>query len=236
MNRKTRLMVVDDDDDLRGILKLVLEGADYDVCSVASGEAAIEILPTYQPDLILLDIRMPNGWDGWKTLAHIRAQYDTPVIMLTVVEGTENRARGLDGGADDYIHKTADHRELIARIQTVLRRSNRAPKLAGKVQVGWVEIDLDNDCLNVSGKTIAPPIVAWRILRTLALHKGNLISIPEVIQAAWYGEPVTPQRKQLVKAEIFKLRKMLNDTGRPPQLIHAKYRKGYCLDYRPREK
>src|ERR1700746_4205913 len=116
-----RILVVDDDDDIRGLLRALLERAGHEVSDAPDGRAGLRELYAGSPDLVILDVAMP-GLDGWETLERIREVSDVPVLMLTARDAELERVRGLRGGADDYVAKPFSPAELVARVEAVLRR------------------------------------------------------------------------------------------------------------------
>ncbi|MCW2966719.1 MAG: two component transcriptional regulator, winged helix family, partial [Solirubrobacteraceae bacterium] len=121
----TRILVVDDDADIRGLVRELLERSGFLVREAADGKEALRMLYDARPELIVLDIAMPE-MDGWQTLERIREMTDVPVVMLTAREGELEAVRGLKAGADDYVRKPFGRQELLARVQALLRRSSAA--------------------------------------------------------------------------------------------------------------
>src|ERR1051325_7410917 len=117
----SRILVVDDDDDIRGLLRTLLERAGHEVVDAPDGLAGLRELYAASPDLVILDVAMPV-LDGWATLGRIRELTDVPVLMLTARDAELERVRGLKGGADDYVVKPFGRQELVARVDVLLRR------------------------------------------------------------------------------------------------------------------
>ena len=122
MKDKTRILLVDDDPNIARLVQLYLEKEGWEVESAARGDDALTAFRRHEPDLILLDVMLP-GLDGWQVLKSVRAQGSVPVIMLTAKDETFDKVLGLELGADDYITKPFDPKELIARVKAVLRRT-----------------------------------------------------------------------------------------------------------------
>ena len=133
---KGRALVVDDDADIRNLVRSLLERADFEVYDEANGRAALRVFHQVRPDVVLLDVAMPE-LDGWETLERIRDLSDVPVIMLTAKDAEADRVRGLRSGADDYVIKPFAREELIARVEGLLRRAaareERSPVYADKM-------------------------------------------------------------------------------------------------------
>lgn len=234
MGSKFKILVVDDDEAMRTSLRLVLRHSGYQVETADSGSAAIEFVRERPPDIILLDVNM-SPMDGFEALTHLRAESDVPVIFLTVRDTVSDKVGALNQGADDYVVKPYHKDELLAHIRSVLRRSGRTlTHPARQVTVGWVTIDLDHARVQVDDTFVELPMHEWRILSALAHKPGVYVTSARLKKAAWFDEPIQPSHQKRLKVEINRLRGRLHDTARPPQLIHAKYNAGYCLEYRPR--
>src|SRR5438128_6199738 len=136
----SRILVVDDDDDIRGLVRVLLERAGHEVFDAKDGRAGLRELYAGSPDLVILDVAMP-GLDGWATLERIREVTDVPVLMLTARDAELERVRGLQGGADDYVVKPFGRQELVARVQALLRRSGRGSEQQETYADGVVSID-----------------------------------------------------------------------------------------------
>ena len=139
-----RILVIDDDENIVRILTLYLRSKGYDVVSCKSGSRALSVFTDTKPDLVLLDVMLP-GMDGREILSKIRKLSRTPVIMLTAKGETDDRIHALDGGADDYIVKPFDSKELFARIRAVLRRSSSSGNKTGSRRVEFANISVDFD-------------------------------------------------------------------------------------------
>ena len=155
-NRK--ILIVDDDSNICELLRMYLEKDGFDTAIAADGEQAIETVRRYNPDLILLDIMMPR-LDGWQVCREVRKTSEVPIIMLTAKGEVFDKILGLELGADDYISKPFDTKEVLARIKAVLRRSSeKAKKNAVKeVRYDKLIINLTNYELTVDGKQIDTP-------------------------------------------------------------------------------
>src|SRR3954469_9185690 len=140
VNERPRILVVDDDEDIRLLLREPLERAGYTVDEAADGRAALRNLFAVPPALVILDVSMP-GLDGYETLERIRDLSEVPVIMLTARAEELEKVRGLRGGADDYVAKPFGRQELLARVQALLRRSGGKAGLTDGYGDGFLEID-----------------------------------------------------------------------------------------------
>lgn len=182
-----KILVVDDDEKICQILSLYLRSKGYDVVTCRNGANAITIFETEKPDLVLLDVMLP-GMDGWEILAKLRAFSRVPVIMLTAKGETEDRIHGLDHGADDYIVKPFDSKELVARIRAVFRRAGAAQKeddANRMLTVGDMSIDVENYSMTVNGRAVELKNREFELLVYLARHKDQVLSRGQILDAVW---------------------------------------------------
>lgn len=159
---KNSILVIDDDRNILAIIEMYLRKAGYEVTCVERGDEALQAFRRVQPALVVLDVMLP-GMDGWEVLDKLRQESDVPVIMLTAKGDTLDRIQGLDLGADDYIVKPFDAKELLARIKAVLRRSS-LPENEKCVTFEDLEISLDNYSVTLDGKQIEMPPMEIELL------------------------------------------------------------------------
>lgn len=193
-----KIMIVDDDKNICELLRLYLEKEGYETRLAYDGEAAFAEFESWQPDLVLLDIMMPKQ-DGWETCRKIRAQSAVPIIMLTAKGETFDKVLGLELGADDYIVKPFDTKEVVARIKAVLRRSAAPAKEeeGGSKRISFenLELDLDKYELKVSDKLVEAPPKEMELLYFLASHPGRVFTRDQLLDEVWgfeyYGDSRT---------------------------------------------
>ena len=224
---KTRILIADDDDDARRLVVKYLTAKGYFVSTAEDGSEACRRFYTEEPDLVLLDVNMPE-LDGWSVLQEIRSTHGVPVIMLTVLDSANDKVKGLAAGADDYITKPFDLKELEARIQAVLRRA--APKADRELlSIGRLTIDdkakevrLDGTLLNLSPKE-------YELLRLLASAPGRVFSTREILRAVW-PERVDESGQEDVKKYVYYLRNKLRELPRGAPLVRTVRGFGYKLE------
>ncbi|MBQ5581372.1 MAG: response regulator transcription factor, partial [Clostridia bacterium] len=152
-----KILVVDDDKNICELLGLYLENEGYNVYSVNDGESAVREFQTFQPDLVILDIMLPR-MDGWQVCREIRKVSEKPIIMVTAKGDTFDKVLGLELGADDYIVKPFDPKEIVARIKAVLRRTHVSAATERKlVEYDKLSINLTNYEMKVDGKIVNTP-------------------------------------------------------------------------------
>ena len=218
------ILVVDDSPTERAIVESRLEQAGYRVFSAESGGTALRTLYAVRPDLIVLDVLMPE-FDGWKTLELIRQASDVPVIMLTAETGDIERVRGLRSGADDYLCKPFNPAELTARIEAVLRRTGAGSDIREKYDDGVVCIDIERAEVTVHGAPVRLTPLELRLLQALTEHAGNVLSNDQLLALAW-GDNVTAAHDR-VKLYIGYLRKKIELDPAEPRLIENVRGYGY---------
>ena len=180
---KNSILVIDDDRNILAIIEMYLRKAGYEVTCVERGDEALQAFRRVQPALVVLDVMLP-GMDGWEVLDKLRQESDVPVIMLTAKGETEDRIQGLDLGADDYIVKPFDAKELLARIKAVLRRSS-LPENEKCVTFEDLEISLDNYSVTLDGKQIEMPPKEIELLFFLASREGKVFTREQLLEQVW---------------------------------------------------
>ncbi|MDO4753524.1 MAG: response regulator transcription factor [Bacillota bacterium] len=206
-----KIFVVDDDANIRELIKLYLEKESYDVEVFEGGEAVIKRIKNSIPDLVLLDLMMP-GIDGYDTLKEIKKIADIPFIMVTAKDETMDKIIGLELGADDYIAKPFDGKELVARVKAVLRRSKATeqPDHGLKVEFDNLSINLDNYVVTYYGKDFELPPKEIELLHYLASNPDRVFTREQLLDKIWgydfFGETRT------VDVHIKRLREKFDNT------------------------
>lgn len=190
-----KIMVVDDDSNICELLRLYLEKEGYDTVVMADGQAAVEAFDTAKPDLILLDVMMPR-LDGWQVCREIRKKSQCPIIMITAKGELFDRVLGLELGADDYVVKPFEAKEVMARIKAVLRRSGvSAEKKARIVEYDNLYINMENYELRVEGKTVDTPPKEMELIYHLASNPNRVYTRDQLLDEVWgfeyYGDSRT---------------------------------------------
>ena len=180
---KNSILVIDDDRNILAIIEMYLRKAGYEVTCVERGDEALQAFRRVQPALVVLDVMLP-GMDGWEVLDKLRQESDVPVIMLTAKGDTLDRIQGLDLGADDYLVKPFDAKELLARIKAVLRRSS-LPENEKCVTFEDLEISLDNYSVTLDGKQIEMPPKEIELLFFLASREGKVFTREQLLEQVW---------------------------------------------------
>ena len=182
MDRNT-ILVIDDDRNILAIIEMYLKKEGYEVVTCERGDTAIEAFRKAAPSLVVLDVMLP-GMDGWEVLAKLREESSVPVIMLTAKGDTTDRIQGLDLGADDYMAKPFEAKELIARIKAVMRRSASAEE-EKCVAFQNLSISLDNYSVILDGKQVEMPPKEIELLYFLASRPGKVFTREQLLEQVW---------------------------------------------------
>ena len=179
-----RLLLVDDEDNLRSMLEAALRHSGFEVHPAANGRAALEAVGEVQPDLIVLDVMLPD-LDGFAVCQRLRSEGNrTPVLFLTARDGTEDKVRGLTLGGDDYLIKPFSLDELVARINAVLRRTGNA-KEGAVLTCRDLELDDEAHLVTKAGTEVALSPTEYNLLRYLLINQGRVLSKAQILDHVW---------------------------------------------------
>ena len=224
-----QILVVDDDKEIARLLRGYLEQAGYQVTVAHDGEKAMHLLRRERPSLLLLDLMLPDR-DGWEITRIIRsdpALVDLPVIMLTARIEDQDKIIGLELGADDYVTKPFNPREVVARVRAVLRRAQGQPAPPRIIRAGEVTIDLDAHQVAVHGQPISLTPTEFSLLRALAEFPGHALTRMELIENGLGYSYEGLDRT--VDSHVKNLRRKLQSAGARTDLIETVFGVGYRL-------
>ena len=223
-----KILVVDDEPRVVRLVNELLRAIGYEVIAAASGKSAIEMVALEQPDLVLLDILLPLGPDGYEVCRRIREFSQVPVIMLTAKAQETDMLHGFDMGADDYLTKPFGAKELIARVKAVLRRSKRPEEMASTLLTcGDIEIDFARRTVKVRGEQISLTRTEFSLLRQLALNANRVMLHRDLLTEVW--GPEYRDDIDYLRAYIRYLRRKLESDPSNPQHILTSPGVGYML-------
>jgi two-component system KDP operon response regulator KdpE len=223
-----RILVVEDEPRVVRLVSEVLKAVGYRVVAAAGGESAIEMYALEQPDLVLLDILLPHGPDGYEVCRRIREFSNVPVIMLTAKARESEILQGFDAGADDYLTKPFSAKELVARVRAVLRRSERSEEgVPGTLQCGELEIDFARRTVQVRGEAVHLTRTEYALLRELALHANRVVTHGDLLTAVW--GPEYRNDVDYLRAYVRYLRRKLEADPADPRFILTSQGVGYSL-------
>lgn len=224
------ILVVEDEDDIRQLLELMLKSAGYHTYTASNGADALALVAEQHFDLILLDIIMP-GMDGYQVARQIQtdpALRDIPIIMVSGRNEVVDQVLGLDMGADDYICKPIEPRLLLARVKARLRRA--APQDSERIVVGNLVIDRAERSIRLGADEVAVSDAEFDLLWLLASNAGKILSREDILRATRGLEYDGSDRS--IDMRVSRLRKLLGDDGTAPKLIKSVRSKGYLFSKR----
>ena len=220
-----KILIVDDDIELRELIGFALRQAGYLVIQAADGAEALHVFDREQPDLVILDINLP-GMNGLEVCRRIRAETTTPIMMLTVRSSEEDQVQGLDTGADDYLTKPFSPRTLLARVRALLRRAEidrPAPQATGDVQ-----LDVEQQTVSIRG---GPPVrltnLEFRLLQYLTSNAEHTIPAERLTTHVWGYRGVGD--RQLLKQLVHRLRQKIERNPAEPKYLMTVAGIGYLL-------
>lgn len=220
-----RVLVVDDEEYINDLIAAGLRFVGFDVDTAADGREALAKVSSNRPDLIVLDVAMPDI-DGFEVIQRLRRDgLDTPVVFLTARDAPVDRVKGLRIGGDDYITKPFSLDELLARIEAILRRAAVGDGWQRQITVGDLTIDQDGRDVRRAGQRIEMSRTEFNVLEFLMMNAGRVVSKQQILEHVWqydFGGEST-----VVETYISYLRKKLDDLG--PSMIHTLRRVGYVL-------
>jgi DNA-binding response OmpR family regulator len=224
----TRVLVIDDDADIRALVGELLRRAELDVEEAPDGRAGLRALHRSPPDLVVLDVSMP-GLDGWATLERIRDLSDVPVIMLTARGSELERVRGLQAGADDYLVKPFGRQELVARVHALLRRARGGAEQQETYADGLVTIDFGQRAVTFAGREVSLTPLEFKLLATFVRHPRQVLSRDQLLELVW-GDAYGVSGDQ-VKLYVGYLRKKLDPDN--TENVPIETVRGFGYRYRP---
>lgn len=224
---KYSVLVVDDEPHMRRLIRIYLENAGYDVVESEDGENALDEMEHQSIHLVILDLMMP-GMDGWETCSEIRSRQPAiPVLMLTARTAVEDRVAGLGMGADDYLTKPFDGRELIARVQALLRRAYSQSELLDLDAIS-LKIDASGRDVRVKQRLVPFTPKEFDLLLFLAQHKGRSFTREDLLERIWGVDYEGGTRT--VDSHVKNLREKLRDAGIEQNLILTVWGVGYKFE------
>jgi DNA-binding response OmpR family regulator len=229
MNDYPEILVVDDDANIGRLIRLYLEKEGYSVECVHRGDTAVEVFKNTNPKLVLLDIMLP-GLDGWSVCREIRKNSNVPIIMLTAKGETFDKVLGLELGADDYIVKPFDPKELMARVKAVMRRSEPKEKISSILAFPELTINMDNYSVTYYGKEMELPPKEMELLYYLASHKNNVFTREQLLAQVWGFDYFGDSRT--VDVHIKRLREKFPLEADVPWKIKTVWGVGYKFEVR----
>lgn len=222
-----RILVVEDEARLVRLIRAVLETQGYRVTVVPTGQRALDQVALEMPDLVLLDLRLPGGMDGFEICRRIREFSMVPVVMLTASAREEEKLAGFDAGADDYITKPFSSRELLARVQAVLRRTQVKQDSPAVIEVGDLTINLASQRVSIAGESVHLTPTEYRLLLALARQPNRVLTHTALLTEVWGSE--YRDEVDYLRTYIRYLRQKLEPDPSHPRYLITRAGVGYSL-------
>lgn len=226
MTNPTHILVIDDEPQILRALKTILTAKQFHVSAAARGEEGLTLAATAQPDLIILDMSLPD-LDGISICKQLREWTQTPIIILSVRDSEKDKVAALDAGADDYLTKPFGIEELLARVRVALRHKSQAAG-AGKsttVRTGKIEIDLTGFLVYKDKEEISLTATEFKLLAYLASHAGRVLTHQMILSNVW--DPAEVDKIEYLRVYIRQLRKKLEDDPDQPRILLTESGIGY---------
>lgn len=224
--KTAKILIVDDEEQIRRALVSILSGRKYGIATAATGEEALDLAVDFAPDLVILDMMLPD-MDGLDVCRELRRWYSAPVLILSVRGSDTDKIAGLDVGADDYLTKPFSAGELLARVRALLRRASSQVVEMPTVAVGDLEIDLARRRVRRGGSEIELTRIEFDILAFLARNADRVVTSKMILQTVWgpeYGGEI-----QTLRVHVSNLRKKIEPHPSVPRYIITEPGVGFCL-------
>ena len=225
----SRILIVDDDPDIRNVLSLLLKDS-YFVAEAADGAEAVNYIKANpDTDLVVLDVMMP-GMDGLETCAKLREFSNAPVLFLTAKSAERDRVAAYQSGGDDFLSKPFSQAELLAKISSLLRRYQLyRGKPASVLSIEGLELDLAAHSVKVGGKPVTLTDTEYAILEYLVKNRGNVVTAAELYEAVW-GEKFLSGSGNTVMVHVLNVRRKIEENPSKPKILRTVWGRGYQID------
>jgi two-component system KDP operon response regulator KdpE len=218
-------LVIDDEVQIRRLLRAALEGAGYQVVEAGLGQLGISEVAVHRPNVLILDLGLPD-MDGTEVLRRIREWSDVPVLVASVREGAEDKIAALDAGADDYVTKPFDTAELLARLRAIQRRADPENEMAEFI-CGPLRIVFVARTVTVDGREARLTPIEYSLLRILALNAGKVVTQRQLLREVW--GPNAEEQSQYLRVHLTHVRRKLSDAGFDAKRLRTEPGIGYRL-------
>ena len=220
-----KVLVVDDEAQIRRLLKITLEGQRYAVAEASGGQEGLFLAAKVRPDLIILDLGLPD-LDGVEVVRQLREWTQTPILILSVREADQDKVAALDAGADDYLTKPFSTEELLARLRVALRHAQPAPDLP-LFTSGELQVDLTRRLVTVRGEPVKLTPTEYALLRLMIQHAGRVLTHRQILKEVW--GPAYVDETHYLRVYFAQLRQKLEENPALPQLLLTEPGVGYRL-------
>jgi two-component system KDP operon response regulator KdpE len=225
LSDRASALVIDDEKQIRKLLRIVLEEQQYRVFEAESGRQGIAEVAQRKPDVVLLDLGLPD-LDGLEVLKRLREWSRVPILILSVRDGPEEKVAALDAGADDYVTKPFESAELLARLRAIQRRGHATPE-EPTFQAGHLTIDFVSRMVMVNGDEVKLTATEYSLLKVLAQHAGKVVTHKQLLREVW--GPNAEEQSQYLRVYVTHLRKKIELPHSSEKLLRTEAGIGYRL-------
>ena len=227
MRNAATILIVEDDERIRGLIRTVLAGAGYVTLETGNATSALSMLASHRPDLMVLDLGLPDR-DGQELLREIRSWSNVPVVVVSARGQERDKVRALDGGADDYITKPFGTEELLARIRAALRHGQRMAEGEKSVyNIGGLQVDTERRIVRVDGREVHLTQIEYKIVTLLCRNAGKVITHDTMIREIW--GPFSNCDTQLLRVNMANIRRKIEKDPAMPEYILTEIGVGYRM-------
>ncbi len=219
------LLIIDDEVQIRRLLRVTLEGGGYKVREAETGQLGLQEVAAAAPDGVVLDLGLPD-MDGAKVIQRLREWTKVPILVLSVREGEDSKIAALDAGADDYLTKPFSGRELLARVRAILRRTQTSTE-PSVVQFGSVEVDMAARLVRREGMEVKLTAKEYALLKLLVQHRGKVVTHRQILREIW--GPNAEDSTHYLRVHMTHLRQKLETDPHQPQHLRTEAGVGYRL-------
>lgn len=223
--RKPIVAVIEDEIQLRRLLRVSLEGGGYKVVEAETGQIGLAEVAASRPEVVILDLGLPD-MDGMDVLLRLREWTSVPVVVVSARDGEQDKIMALNGGADDYVTKPFGTGELLARLAAARRRVQ--PRLVAHFQAGPLEVDLTLRQVKVNGRPVKLTATEYALLRLFVQNLGKVLTHSQILKAIW--GPVNTEKTQYLHIYMNYLRRKIEPNPQKPELLLTEARVGYRLN------
>ena len=228
---KDKILIVDDDSEIREVVRILLAGEDFQVAEAASGRQALDWMEDHEVDLVILDVMM-EGMSGYQMCLRLREKWNVPVLFLTAKSQESDLTMGYSSGGDDYLVKPFSYPELLARVKGLLRRYQvyRGKPEAAPADLEWngLRVCQDSNMVWRDGRELDLTDTEWRVLRLLMKNRGKIFSMANIYESVW-EEPYFASSSNTIMVHIRRLREKIEEDPCHPELIKTIWGKGYRI-------
>ena len=230
MSEKTKILIVDDDPDIRNVLNLLLR-EEYEANETSNGADAVDFIKKNpETDLIILDVMMPE-MDGIEACERIRRFSNAPILFLTAKSAEKDRLAAYRSGGDDFLSKPFSRAELLAKVNSLLRRYRqyRGKPASTTVSLGNLEVDMINHMVYNAGEAVPLTETEYAILECLLKNRGRVVTTQELYETIW-KETFLPGSGNTIMVHVLNLRRKIEEVPSEPRIVRTAWGKGYIID------